>query len=80
MPDDPRVEQLLEELLDSGSTPEEACRACPELLPQVRAGWQRLRALEAEVSALFPESRGAGGATPRNLSGPKRDLTILGAS
>src|SRR5260370_1545886 len=56
MPDDPRVEELLEELLDSGSTPEEVCRVCPELLPQVRAGWQRLRAVEAEVDALFPSS------------------------
>jgi hypothetical protein len=45
MPDNPHVEQLLEELLDSGGTPEEACRTCPELLPQVRAGWQRLRAI-----------------------------------
>ena len=41
MPDDLRVDQLLEDLLDSGGTPEEACRTCPELLPQVRAGWQR---------------------------------------
>src|SRR5438477_10891686 len=56
MTDDPRVEELLEELLDSGGTPEEVCRACPELLPQVRAGWKRLRALEAEVGALFPAS------------------------
>src|SRR5262245_5345290 len=55
MPDNPRVEQLLEEILDSGGTPEEACRTCPELLPQVRAGWQRLRALKAEVNALFPK-------------------------
>ena len=30
--------QLLEELLDSGGTPEEACRDCPELLPHVCAG------------------------------------------
>ena len=35
MPDDPRVDQLLEELLDSGGTPEDACRACPELLPDL---------------------------------------------
>src|SRR5215813_9325522 len=46
--------QLLEELLDSGGTPEDVCRPCPELLPQVRARWQRLRALKAEVGALFP--------------------------
>jgi serine/threonine protein kinase/tetratricopeptide (TPR) repeat protein len=64
MPDNPRVEQLLEELLDSGGTPEEACRTCPDLLPQVRAGWQRLRALRAEVGALFPQSPVSDGATP----------------
>src|SRR5262245_31913590 len=64
MPDDSRVEQLLEELLDSGCTPEEACRTCPELLPQVRAGWQRLRALQAEVGAMFPRSPVSDGATP----------------
>jgi serine/threonine-protein kinase len=62
--DDPRVDQLLEELLDSGGTPEEACRPCPELLPQVRAGWQRLRALKAEVGALFPPSGADDGAAP----------------
>ncbi len=56
MPDDPRIEELLEELLDSGGAPEEVCRACPELLTQVRAGWQRLRAVEAEIGVLFPES------------------------
>jgi tetratricopeptide (TPR) repeat protein len=64
MPDNPRVEQLLEELLDTGGTPEEACRTCPELLPQVRAGWQRLRALQAEVGALFPPSAVPDGPPP----------------
>ena len=58
MPDDPRVEELLEELFASGGSPEEVCRSCPELLPQVRAGWQRLRAVEARVGALFPRSTG----------------------
>src|SRR5262245_20013092 len=53
MSDNPRVDELLEDLLDSGGTPEEACRHCPELLPQVRAGWLRLRALKTEVNALF---------------------------
>ncbi len=56
MTDDPRVEQLLEEILDSDSTPEEVCRDCPELLPKVRTGWLELRALQAEVGAIFPES------------------------
>src|SRR5262245_30114614 len=56
MRDDPRVEALLEELLDSGGTPEQVCRGCPDLVPQVRAGWQRLRAVEAELGEFFPES------------------------
>src|SRR5262249_7144204 len=72
MPDDPRVGGLHVELLDSGGTPEEACRTCPELLPQVRAGWQRLRALRAEVGALFPQTPVSDGATPRPL--PTADL------
>ena len=54
--DDPRVNELLEELHVSGDTPEHVCRACPELLPQVRSGWQRLCDLEVEVDALFPSS------------------------
>jgi serine/threonine-protein kinase len=61
MTDDPRLERLLEELLDSGGSPEEVCRECPELLPQVRAGLQQLRRLEQEVSALFPPSDPPGG-------------------
>src|SRR5262249_45349668 len=72
MPDDPRVKQLLEELLDCGGTPEEACRTCPELLPQVRAGWQRLRALKAEVGALFPPPHASDDAKPPPL--PTADL------
>jgi eukaryotic-like serine/threonine-protein kinase len=72
MPDDPRVDQLLEELLESDRTPEEVCRAWPELLPQVRAGWQRLRALEAEVGALFPASTFTDGA-----GAPRRPATDL---
>src|SRR5438270_753580 len=70
--DDPRVEELLEELLESGGTPEEVCRACPELLAQVRAGWQRLRAVETEVGALFPESTPFDGAG--SLALPASDL------
>src|SRR4051812_22913634 len=67
MTDDSRVERLLEELLESGGSPEEACRSCPELLPQVRDGLRRLRQLEHEVEALFPStghSEGAGPAEP----------------
>ena len=61
MPDDPRVDKLLEELLESGGSPEEVCNECPELLAQVRSGWQRLRAVQAEVTALFPDSSESNG-------------------
>ena len=67
MINDPRVVRLLEELLESGGSPEEVCRSCPELLPQVRSGLQRLRLLEQELGALFPPSDppvGAGRAAP----------------
>src|SRR5262245_25251247 len=56
MPGDPRVRQLLEEILESGRSPAEVCRACPELLPQVRDSWERVQVIQAEVKALFPES------------------------
>ena len=61
MIDDSRVDGLLEELFVSGGSPEEACRSCPELLPHVRAGLQRLRLVEQELGALFPPSEPPGG-------------------
>src|SRR5258706_6671077 len=54
MPDDPRVQQLLDELLESHLTPESVCSSCPELLPQVRERWQQMRHAGAELDALFP--------------------------
>jgi hypothetical protein len=54
MSDDPRVQHLLDELLDSHASPEEVCRSCPELLPQVRARWREMCRVEAELDALFP--------------------------
>src|SRR5262245_5032929 len=53
MVDDPRVFLLLEEILDSGGAPEDVCRSCPELLPAVLDGMERLRSFEAEVTAIF---------------------------
>src|SRR5262249_37234410 len=43
-----------QQLLDSGSTPEVACRDCPELLPVVRDRWRRVCRLQADLDALFP--------------------------
>jgi serine/threonine-protein kinase len=52
--DDPRVEHLLDELLDSQATPEHVCAACPELLPVVRDRWLQMCRLRAELDALLP--------------------------
>jgi serine/threonine-protein kinase len=54
MTDQPRVQELLEEILDSERTPEEVCADCPELLADVRQGLQRLRRVDAQLNALFP--------------------------
>jgi serine/threonine-protein kinase len=54
MIDDARVQQLLDEILDSDRTPEEVCRDCPELLSEVRKRWQKVQQVEAELDALFP--------------------------
>jgi serine/threonine-protein kinase len=54
MTDDPRVEQLIEELQDSYVTPEEVCASCPELLPVVRERWRRICRVRRDLDALFP--------------------------
>jgi hypothetical protein len=54
MTDNPRLRQLLDELHDSHATPEEVCRSCPELLPEVRARWLAVCRVRAELDALFP--------------------------
>ena len=65
MADDPRVQQLLDEICDSGRTPEEVCGACPELLSEVRHRWLQMRILEAQLDALFPA------AGPTSVSGER---------
>jgi serine/threonine-protein kinase len=67
MADDARLRQLLEVALDSDLTPEEVCRECPDLLPQVRRRWQHLRTVEAQVDALFPTPRSTEAAPPDEL-------------
>jgi serine/threonine-protein kinase len=52
--DETRVQELLDELSDSGRAPEEVCGAYPELLPEVRRRWEHMCAVEAELDALFP--------------------------
>jgi serine/threonine-protein kinase len=54
MAGNPQVLGLLEEMLDSGKTPEEVCRACPELLPEVRRRWQQFQLIDGQVRTLLP--------------------------
>jgi eukaryotic-like serine/threonine-protein kinase len=58
-----RVELLLEEILDSGRTPEEVCVSWPELLSEVRRRWQQMCAVDAELDALFPSTLDPNGAS-----------------
>jgi serine/threonine-protein kinase len=57
MADEPRVQQLLDEIFASDCTPEEVCGNYPELLPEVRRRWRQMRLLDADLSALFPTRR-----------------------
>ncbi len=49
MTDNPRLLQLLDELHESHATPEEVCRAFPELLPEVRARWQAVCRVRTKI-------------------------------
>jgi serine/threonine-protein kinase len=64
MTDDPRIRELLHELLNSQATPEEVCASCPELLPEVRDSWRDMRRVCAELDALFPVSPEPGEGPP----------------
>src|SRR5437868_1621748 len=56
MADDPRIQQLLDQLLDSHAAPEVVCGSHPELLPVVRNRWRQMRRLRAHLDVLFPPS------------------------
>jgi eukaryotic-like serine/threonine-protein kinase len=73
MADDPRVQLLIEEMLDSGSSAEEVCLGAPELVHRVREGWRKFLALEARIDELFPEAGSAEdlGSTPLEEALPR---------
>src|SRR5262249_15457862 len=54
MANNPQVPRLLDEILELGKTPEEVCRDCPELLPEVRQRWQQIQLVDAQLRKLFP--------------------------
>lgn len=65
---DPRVMELLEQLLETGQTPREVCVECPDLVHEVE---QRLRLcadVDAAVEALFPLTNGELGNGPVDLN------------
>jgi tetratricopeptide (TPR) repeat protein len=49
-----RTRQLLDELTESGRTPDEVCGGDPDLPPEVRERWERVKAVRAELDAWFP--------------------------
>jgi serine/threonine-protein kinase len=69
MAEDLRMRRLLERILESGRTPEDVCRGCPELLPAVLASLRRARVVEAELEAMFP-TPGAGDPASGHQLGP----------
>jgi eukaryotic-like serine/threonine-protein kinase len=73
MPGEPRVQGLVEEILESDRTPEEVCQDCPELLNAVRDRLRRVRVLEAEVDSLFP-TPGSAPTPPDPPDGKPRQL------
>ena len=85
MAGDPQVLGLLEEMLSSGKTPEEVCRHCPELLPEVRRRWQQFQLVDAQVRSLLPgpeTSSDAGATTPPEATdvAPITEQEVLGPS
>ncbi len=65
---DSQVQELLDEISDSGCTPEQVCAACPELLPEVRRRWLQMCAVKADLYALFP--------TPGSDAGPGAGTSV----
>lgn len=55
------IQQLLEEILDSGKTAEDACHDHPELLPEVAERLERARALETQIDEVFPAGNSRSG-------------------
>jgi serine/threonine-protein kinase len=71
MTDDPRVQQLLDKLLESDATPESVCASCPELLPVVRHYWLQMRRVGADLDVLFPPPTGPDPPPPEQTGLPE---------
>ncbi|MEX0586440.1 MAG: serine/threonine-protein kinase, partial [Pirellulales bacterium] len=72
--DESRVQQLLEEVLDTQRTPEDVCAQCPELAWEVRERWRRCQRVESQIEALFPSTGAAENIGRPPLVGPDSPL------
>ena len=70
MAGNPDVFALLEEMLDSGRTPEEVCRDCPELLPEVRQRWRAFRLVDGATRGVVSGPGDAPGMPTRSWPHP----------
>jgi tetratricopeptide (TPR) repeat protein len=59
MDDSTRILRLLEDLIDTDSTPELVCADYPELLCEVRERWALCQTIDARISRLFDPSEQA---------------------
>jgi hypothetical protein len=48
------LQRLLEELLETGASVEDVCRAWPELIPEVRRRLAIVLGVQKHMDALFP--------------------------
>jgi hypothetical protein len=74
MVDEQQLQQLVDEILDSGRTPEEVCGASPEFLTEVHRRLRRIGLVEAELEAFFPGPPPDGTAVPSEPERPSADL------
>jgi serine/threonine-protein kinase len=52
-----QIREILERMLDSGESPEDACADHPEWLASVTEQWLQLRRVEGQLESLFPSGR-----------------------
>src|SRR5690349_19171531 len=64
MEEDATVRTLLEEVLNSGRSPEEACINHPGHLEEVRRRWLRVQELAVEIERAFPSAGASGRGQP----------------
>ena len=56
MRNEDQVTEILELILETNCDPTEACKKCPELLPEIRRRLKQMRRIEQQLDELFPSS------------------------